>query len=382
MRENTIILCRFCNTPLKHTFANLGMSPLANLYIKKEDLTKKENFYPLHVYVCGNCFLVQLPEFETAENIFSDYAYFSSYTDSWVEHARNYVENVIPRFSLDAKSLVIEIASNDGYLLQFFKQNNIPILGIEPAGNVAAVAILKGIPTLKKFFGKILARNLNKRNKLADLVIANNVLAHVPDLNDFMAGLKLILKRNGVITLEFPHLLALISKNEFDTIYHEHFSYFSLLAVDKVLTAHGLFIFDVEELTTHGGSLRIYAQNSDSKRFSRTFRFEKVLQKEIKTGLGKLSTYLEFNQKVNRIKLDTLKFLIDAKRKGKTIAGYGAPAKGNTFLNYCSIGTDFIDYTVDINPHKQNHFLPGSHIPIVSESNVFKTKPDYLFILP
>jgi 2-polyprenyl-3-methyl-5-hydroxy-6-metoxy-1,4-benzoquinol methylase len=341
-----------------------------------------EPFYPLEVHVCQNCFLVQLQEFESPENIFGDYSYFSSYSDTWLTHCKHYVQKVIERFGTDSQSLVIEIASNDGYLLQYFVAENIPVLGIEPARNVAEVAIKKGIPTEIDFLGMETAKRLASAGEKADLLIGNNVLAHVPNLNDFVAGMKIILKPHGLITMEFPHLMRLIEEVQFDTIYHEHFSYFSFLTVEKVFSAHRLIIFDVEEIPTHGGSLRIYAKHQEDRRNPITDRVLELRQHEMNQGYMDLNTYLTFPQKVTAIKREILKFFIQAQAKGKTIVGYGAPAKGNTLLNYCGIKTDFLTYTVDRSPHKQGHYLPGSHIPIESPEKIRETKPDFLFILP
>ncbi len=373
--------CRFCGNSLNHTFVDLGMSPLSNAYLKVEHINCAEKFYPLHSYVCEKCFLVQLEEFETPEDIFSDYAYFSSYSDTWLSHAKSYTQLMVERFGFDQTSQVIEIASNDGYLLQYFQKKGIPVLGIEPAANVAKVAEEKGIPSLVKFFGVQTAKELVAEGKQADLLLGNNVLAHVPDLNDFVAGMKIVLKSQGILTMEFPHVLQLIQHNQFDTIYHEHFSYFSFLTVEKIFATHGLTLFDVEELSTHGGSLRIYGRHSD-RDGKISHRVTELKAKEIQAGLNQIETYLGFGEKVKSIKRDLLSFLIDAKNQGKSIVGYGAPAKGNTLLNYCGIRTDLLDYTVDRSPHKQGLFLPGTHIPIYNPDKVEKTKPDYLLILP
>jgi 2-polyprenyl-3-methyl-5-hydroxy-6-metoxy-1,4-benzoquinol methylase len=376
--------CRFCQNPLHHTFVNLGGSPISNDFLTLEQLDKAEKFYPLHTYVCDQCFLVQLPEVESREHIFSDgdYAYFSSYSESWLKHCKKYTNLMIERFGFDQSSQVVEIASNDGYLLQYFQNQKIPVLGIEPATNVAAVAEAKGIPTLTKFFGIQTARELVDLGKQADLLLGNNVLAHVPDLNDFVAGLKLLLKLEGIITIEFPHLLQLITQNQFDTIYHEHFSYFSFLTVERVFAAHGLTLFDVEELPTHGGSLRIYGRHSEHTKLTVTSRIAELKAREGAAKLDCIDTYLDFTKQVEIIKRQLLTFLIQAKTEGKSIVGYGAPAKGNTLLNYCGVGTDFIDYTVDLSPHKQGLFLPGTHIPIYSPDQIAETKPDYILILP
>jgi SAM-dependent methyltransferase len=373
--------CRFCSNLLKHTFVDLGMSPLSNAYLKLDTINKAEKFYPLHAYVCDNCFLVQLEEFETPDHIFSDYAYFSSYSETWLRHAENYTELMTQRFGLNENSQVIEIASNDGYLLQYFQKQNIPVLGIEPAANVAKVAEEKGIPSLVKFFGVSTAQELVAQGKQADLLLGNNVLAHVPDLNDFVAGMKIVLKPDGILTMEFPHVLQLILQNQFDTIYHEHFSYFSFLTVEKVFATHGLTLFDVEELPTHGGSLRIYGQHNDGKK-PISDRVSKLKTKEIEAGLEQRETYLGFGEQVQATKRHLLSFLIDIKNQGKSVVGYGAPAKGNTLLNYCGIRTDLLDYTVDRSPYKQGLFLPGTHIPIYHPDKIIETKPDYLLILP
>ncbi len=376
--------CRFCGTHLKYTFADLGHSPIANDNLCQEQLSQAEKFYPLHAYICENCLLVQLEEFETPDHIFGDgdYAYFSSYSDSWLDHAKAYTDLMVGRFDLDANSKVIEIASNDGYLLQYFVEKGIPVLGIEPASNVAAAAEEKGVPSLVKFFGVETAKELANSDKQADLLLGNNVLAHVPDLNDFVSGMKIALKPQGIITMEFPHLLQLMQNNQFDTIYHEHFSYFSFLTVEKIFDHHGLTLFDVEELTTHGGSLRIYGRHKDNLTQPISERVSTLKQKETGAGLDNLQTYLDFEDRIKSTKRKLLNFLIEAKNQGKTIVGYGAPAKGNTLLNYCGVRTDFIDYTVDRNPHKQSLYLPGSHIPIVGPERIFETKPDYVLILP
>jgi 2-polyprenyl-3-methyl-5-hydroxy-6-metoxy-1,4-benzoquinol methylase len=374
--------CRFCGLKLQHTFVDLGMSPLCESYVTADRLNSMEAFYPLHVYVCERCFLVQLEEFVSPEEIFSEYAYFSSYSDSWLEHAKAYAEKMVERFNLDANSQVVEIASNDGYLLQYFVAKGIPVLGIEPARNVAEVAIQRGISTVVLFFGEKTACELAVEDKQADLLIGNNVLAQVPDLNDFVGGMKILLKPKGVFTIEFPHLLPLVEENQFDTIYHEHFSYFSLLTAQKIFAAHGLTIFDVEELTTHGGSLRIYGCHTEDASKSLTTSVSNVITREVTAGFTRLSYYFNFAEKVRETKRKLLEFLIDARRANKTIAGYGAPGKGNTLLNYCGIRTDFVDYTVDRNPYKQGKFLPGSHIPIFPTEKIKETKPDYILILP
>ena len=374
--------CRFCDTTLEHTFVDLGMSPLCESYLTPEQLNEMEPFYPLHVYVCDRCFLVQLLEYVNPQEIFSEYAYFSSYSDSWLQHAKSYTEKMTQRFGLNSSSQVVEIASNDGYLLQYFVAQKIPVLGIEPAANVATVATNKGIPTLVKFFGEKTANELVAKGKQADLVLGNNVLAHVPDLNDFVKGIKVLLKPEGVITMEFPHLMRLIEENQFDTIYHEHFCYFSFITVEKVFAAHGLRIFDVEELSTHGGSLRIYGCHIEDKSKQTSVQVKELKAREEAAGFNNIENYFSFSKKVEETKFKLLDFLITAKREGKSIAGYGAPGKGNTLLNYCGIRSDFIDYTVDRNPYKQGKLLPGTHIPIFHPDKIKETKPDYLLILP
>jgi 2-polyprenyl-3-methyl-5-hydroxy-6-metoxy-1,4-benzoquinol methylase len=359
------------------------MSPLSNGFLKSEQLNKAEKFYPLHAYVCEKCLLVQLEEFESPDHIFAnDYAYFSSYSESWLNHAKQYTDLMINRFQFNQSSRVIEIASNDGYLLQFFQAQSIPVLGIEPATNVAQVAIEKGVDTLVKFFGVETAQELVGQGKKADLLLGNNVLAHVPNINDFVAGMKIVLKLEGIITMEFPHLLRLIEQSQFDTIYHEHFSYLSFVTVEKIFAHHGLTLFDVEELPTHGGSLRIYAKHSENNKIKIDQRVEALKEVERQKGLGNLETYLNFSRKVQETKRKLLSFLIQVKIDGKTVVGYGAAAKGNTLLNYCGIRTDFIDYTCDRSPHKQGKFLPGTHIPIYSPDKIAETKPDYVLILP
>lgn len=375
-------LCRFCGAALRHTFVDLGVSPLSNSYLKRDELNRMEPFYPLHARVCEQCFLVQLGEFESPENIFSDYAYFSSYSESWLRHARDYTNLARERFNLDERSQVIEIASNDGYLLQYFVEKKIPVLGIEPAANVASAAQARGVPTITKFFGTATATELAVEGRKADLLLGNNVLAHVPDLNDFVAGLKILLKPAGVVTMEFPHLMRLMHGRQFDTIYHEHFSYFSFITVEKVFARHGLTIFDVEELETHGGSLRIYARHAEDESREVGSRVPELRGREIEAGIERLETYLNFTDQVRETKRALLTFLIEARREGKTVAGYGAPAKGNTLLNYCGVRTDFLDYTVDASPHKQGRFLPGTRIPIFAPSKLKETRPDYILILP
>ncbi len=377
----SIATCRFCGRPLQHTFANLGMSPLANSYLKPEQLNQIERYYPLHALVCEGCFLVQLQEFESPEAIFGNYAYFSSFSDSLLRHAKAYVEMAVNRFQLNSKSQVVEIASNDGYLLQYFVEKGIPVLGVEPAANVAEAAMKRGIPSLVKFFGVRTAREMAQEGWQADLLIGNNVLAHVPDLNDFVAGIKIVLKPEGVVTMEFPHLVRLMEDGLFDTIYHEHFSYFSFLTVEQVFAKHGLVLFDVEEVQTQGGSLRIYGRHAVHGARVVSPRVTAMRERERELKLDRLEPYRAFSERVMRVKRNLLRFLIEAKDSNKTIAAYGAPAKGNTLLNYCGIRTDFIDYTMDRSPHKQGHYLPGSHIPILPPDAIRNTKPDYLLIL-
>ncbi len=373
--------CRFCGTPLTHVFADLGMSPLANSYLSEEELGQMEPFYPLRALVCHECFLVQLEDYETPDVIFSDYAYFSSYSSTWLEHSKRYVEMAIERFELDSGSQVVELASNDGYLLQYFMEREIPVLGIEPAANVAQVARDKGVRTLVKFFGRATAREVAAMMK-ADLIIGNNVLAHVPDLNDFVAGIKIVLGPRGVVTMEFPHLLHLIGRNEWDTIYHEHFSYFSFRTVGRVFERHGMTLFDVEELPTHGGSLRIYGRHAEDETKPITERARELTEREHEGGFDRLETYLGFSEEVRQAKWELLEFLIARRREGNRIAAYGAPAKGNTLLNYCGVGRDMIEYTCDLNPHKQGHYLPGTRIPIRPPDAIRETQPDLVFILP
>lgn len=378
-----MVLCRACNNELREPFLSLGNSPLSNAFLSKEELNQMEIYYPLDIYVCEKCYLVQLEEFENAKNIFSsEYAYFSSYSESWLQHCKNYTEMMISRFGFDKDSFVVEIASNDGYLLQYFRQHDIPVLGIEPASNTAEVAIKKGIPTDITFFDTPYARKMKKSGKFANLIIGNNVLAHNPNLNDFVEGLKILLKPDGIITMEFPHLLKIIEGNQFDTIYHEHFSYFSFYTVQKLFSSHDLELFDVEEIPTHGGSLRIYGKHKKDKSRAVTSRVGNLLEKEKSSGLLDLKTYYSFGKKVESTKRKLLQFLIQAKNEGKKIVGYGAPAKGNTLLNYCGIRADFLDYTVDRSPHKQNKYLPGTHIPIKHPDKIKEDKPDYILILP
>jgi hypothetical protein len=374
--------CRFCGHAIRQTFVDLGMSPLCQTHVTAAQLNQMEPFYPLHARVCEYCWLVQLPEFVAPTDIFSEYAYFSSYADSWVEHARLYCESVCQRFGIDRNKRVIEVASNDGYLLKHFVSKGVPVLGVEPAANVAAVAMKNGIPSLVKFFGRDTAREVVVNFGHADLLIGNNVLAHVPDLNDFVAGLELLLGDDGVITMEFPHLLELMQHNQFDTIYHEHFSYFSFLTVNEVFRSHALTLFDVERLSTHGGSLRIYASRATDSSHPVSRRVAELLELEEKFGLTRLDPYNAFAERVRETKRALLEFLIAAKRAGKRVVGYGAPGKGNTLLNYCGIGTDFLDFTVDRNPYKQGKFTPGTHIPILSPDRLQGAGADYVLILP
>ena len=374
--------CRFCGAGLQRTFVDLGLSPLCETYPSVTDFNRGEVYYPLHVYVCENCFLVQLEQYESAENIFGDYAYFSSYSDSWLKHCEDYCHKMAKRFRLNERSFVVEVASNDGYLLQYFARQHVPMLGIEPASNVANVAVEKGVPTLVRFFGSELAKELAAEGRCADLVLGNNVLAQVPDLNDFVEGLKVLLKPDGVLTLEFPHLLKLIELNEFDTIYHEHFSYFSILTTVRIMEAHGLKVFDVEELKSHGGSLRVYACRAESRTHAVLPSVEHLIAEEKRAGLDSPEGYKGFAGQVEETKFALVEFLLTAARQGKSVAGYGAPGKSATLLHYCGIGKDLIEYTVDRSPYKQGRFLPGNHIPIFHPDRIRETKPDYIVILP
>jgi C-methyltransferase C-terminal domain/Putative zinc binding domain/Methyltransferase domain len=374
--------CRFCAAELSTTFVDLGMSPLCQTHIEPHELNAMERFYPLHAWVCGQCFLVQLEEYVSPDAIFSDYAYFSSYSDSWVEHAKRYAESMIERSKLGSSSLVMEIASNDGYLLQHFKNRGVPCRGIEPAANVAEAAVAKGIPTTVKFFGRKTATEVAQEHGQPDLLLGNNVLAHVPDINDFVGGMKILLKQGGVITMEFPHLLKLMDENQFDTIYHEHFSYLSFGSVEKIFAHHGLRLFDVDQIPTHGGSLRIYGCHADDSSHPNAPAVEQLRKEEISRGLTNLATYGKFEAQVKATKRNLLKFLIEKRDQGKTVVGYGAPGKGNTLLNYCGIRTDFLDYTVDRSPHKAGRYTPGTHIPIVDPARIKETKPDFVLILP
>ncbi|AHJ98387.1 C-methyltransferase [Hymenobacter swuensis DY53] len=375
--------CRFCGAPLDFTFVNLGTSPLCQDHVRPHAFNRAEAFYPLHARVCRDCFLVQLDEFVTSEEIFqNDYAYFSSYSASWLRHARRYTDMATERFGLTKNSLVVEVASNDGYLLQYFVEKEIPVLGIEPAANVAGHAQAKGINTLVRFFGRDTARYVAELSGQADLLLGNNVLAHVPNINDFVAGMQILLKPSGVITMEFPHLLRLMEGNQFDTIYHEHFSYLSFYTVERIFAHHGLTLFDVEELPTHGGSLRIFARHTADTTHPVTRRVRALREQELEAGITDLAYYADFEEKAKETKRKLLEFLIEARREGKTVVGYGAPGKGNTLLNYCGIRTDFMEYTVDVSPHKQGNFLPGTRIPICHPDRIRQTRPDYVLILP
>jgi hypothetical protein len=373
--------CRFCDAELTRTFVDLGRSPLANSLLRADDIDRSEPTYPLHVFVCERCLLVQVAEFAPAANIFSDYLYFSSYSQLWLDHCRDYANRMVERYRLNASSLVVEVASNDGYLLQYFKECGIDVLGVEPAANVAKAAQGKGIATEVAFFGVETARRLRAAGRSADLMAANNVLAHVPDLHDFVGGFKILLKLLGTATFEFPHLLRLMAENQFDTIYHEHFSYFSFHVVDKVFAKHELRIYDVESLSTHGGSLRLFVCHHDAP-FPRTGNVDEMIASERAAGLDRIEGYAGFANSVVDIKCELLDFLIEARNAGKSVVGYGAPAKGNTLLNYCGVGPELLAYTVDISPHKQGRYLPGVQIPICEPGHIFETKPDFLLILP
>jgi hypothetical protein len=374
--------CRFCKTPLTQTFVDLGMSPLCEDFVKPGRQNEMERFYPLHAYVCPECYLVQVEEFVSPDVIYRDYSYFSSYSDSWLDHAKRYTEYVINRFDIGKNSLVAELASNDGYLLQFFKGRQVPVLGIEPAHTVANAAMEKGIRTEMKFFGTSVVSELIAKYGKPDLLIGNNVLAHVPNINDFVSAMKSFLRPGGVITMEFPHLLKLIEGNQFDTIYHEHFSYLSFTTVNTIFSHHGLDLFDVEELPTHGGSLRIFAKHHEDRTKLVSQAVPALLTREDEVGITDMAYYADFTERVINTKWNVLEFLITAKRKGKTIAGYGAPGKSATLLNYCGIRTDFIDYTVDRNPRKHGCYMAGVHIPIFPPEKIRETKPDYVFIMP
>ncbi len=381
-RISTKAHCRFCSAPLSQTFVDLGMSPLCESYLTADQLNEMEPFYPLHVKVCEECFLVQLEQYVSAEHIFTEYAYFSSYSDSWLKHSSNYVDMISERLALGAQSLAVELASNDGYLLQYFVKKGIPVLGVEPAVNVAKVAEQKGVATLVEFFGCQTARQMVADGQAADLIIGNNVLAQVPDLNDFVGGIRILLKAGGVVTLEFPHLERLMAENQYDTIYHEHFSYFSLITVEKIFAAHGLVLFDVDEIPTHGGSIRIYLRQAEDFSKPVSPAVVSLRERELAAGLDRMETYTKFAEKVKESKRALLELLIRLRREGKRVAGYGAPGKGNTLLNYCGIRTDFLEFTVDRNPYKHGRFLPGTHIPIYSPEQIQYRRPDYILILP
>ena len=375
--------CRFCESALTNIFLDLGMSPMANSFLKSTELDTKEPHYPLCSYVCSNCFLVQLDEFEKPQEIFSNYAYFSSFSTTWLDHVKEFVNQLINQFKIDKEKHVIEIASNDGYLLQHFKKKDIPILGIEPAKNIASYAESKGIPTINKFFGVDTAQELAQNGQKADFLIAFNVMPHVPNLNDFVNGLKMLLNPDGILIIQFSaYLLKLIELNEFDMIYHEHFSYFSLGTLKKIFSELKLKIFDAEELSIHGGSLRLYIIHEENNSYQKSTRVDQILEKEKQFGLLETSTYDNFTKNIQNVKQDICNFFVEARKENKKIVCYGAPAKGNTLLNFCGIGKDFIEYTVDKNPHKQELFLPGTHIPIYSPEKILSTKPDYLLILP
>ena len=375
--------CRFCNTELKHVFIDLVNSPASNSFLTEEELNEPEVFYPLKVFTCHKCFLVQVDEYKKSDKIFDNrYVYFSSYSKSWLKHAQQYTEMMMNRFGVDKQSRVVEIASNDGYLLQYYKEKNIPVLGVEPTANTAEVAKSKGIETVVDFFGVRLAKELASKSLHADVLLGNNVLAHVPDIIDFVGGMKILLKKNGVITMEFPHLLQLVANNQFDTIYHEHFSYLSFTTVKSIFESQDLELFDVDELPTHGGSLRIYAKHREDASKQIGSNVERMLKMEQDAGITDIKYYSNFSEKALKIKIDVLTFLAGQKKQGRNVAAYGAAAKGNTLLNYCGVKNDLISYVVDANPHKQNKFLPASHIPVVNEEHLKNDKPDFVIILP
>jgi len=374
--------CRFCGAVLTTSMVNLGMSPLCESYLRADQLNEMEPFYPLHVHACEACLLVQLEEYVDPSEIFTEYAYFSAYSDSWLDHARRYVESAIDRFGLGAEHLVVEVGSNDGYLLQYFVERGVPVLGIDPAANVAEAALARNVPTRVAFFGATTATEVVGEGRRADLVVGNNVLAQVPDVNDFVAGVAIVLAPNGVATFEFPHLLRLMDENQFDTIYHEHFSYFSLLAAERIFASHGLTVFDVDELPTHGGSLRLYLRHADRDDPPVAEQVGGLRMRELAARLDRMGTYAAVEDRVRGTKRALLDLLIELKGAGHTIAAYGAAGKGNTLLNYCGIREDFVDYVVDRNPYKQGRFLPGSHIPILHPDRIAETRPDYVLILP
>jgi hypothetical protein len=375
--------CRFCKAPIEHVFIDLVNAPASNSFLTAIELNEPETFYPLKVFVCDNCKLVQIEEYKKSDAIFNgEYLYFSSYSTSWLAHSKAYADLMVNRFKFNPSSLVVEIASNDGYLLQYFKEKEIPVMGIEPTKNTAEVAINKGILTVTEFFGVKLAKQLVEQGKKADLLLGNNVLAHVPDINDFVAGMKILLNEKGVITMEFPHLVQLIDNNQFDTIYHEHFSYLSFFTVKKIFEAHDLEMFDVEEIPTHGGSLRIYAKHKEDVSKTISNHVAALINQEIKKGITNNAYYKGFQLKAEQVKIDLWSFLLEQKKAGKKVVGYGAAAKGNTLLNYCGIKNDLIDFVVDANPHKQNKYLPASHIPVVDIEYLNLAKPDFILILP
>jgi len=382
MKKQLVPKCRFCNASLKQVFVDLGETPLANSFLTREMIDNEEENFPLKALVCNECYLVQLEEFETPKNIFSDYAYFSSYSKLFLNHAKNYVDMISDRLHIEQSSFVVEIASNDGYLLQFFKQKNIPLLGIEPAKNVAKIAEDKGIETISEFFGKEFAEKLIKKHKKADLIICNNVIAHVPKINDFVSGLKVLMSEKGVATIEFPHLMELVKHNQFDTIYHEHFSYFSFFVMQRILEKMGLKVFDVEKISTHGGSLRLFCTHSENKVIKIQESVYDLLEFEKEKGMMEITYYQKFSKKVTSVINQFIEFCNDVKKEGKTIVGYGAPAKANTLLNCSKIKQDVIEYVVDLSPHKQGLYLPGSHIHIKSPEMIKKSKPDYVIIFP
>jgi SAM-dependent methyltransferase len=374
--------CRFCRTPLRHRVVDLGMHPLCESFLSADQVDTMEPFYPLHAWVCHECFLVQINDYVTADHIFDEYAYFSSYSTSWLEHAKRYVDMISERIALGDDSFVVELASNDGYLLQYFVERGVPCLGIEPAKNVAEVAIAKGVPTDVSYFGVEKAQQMAATGQMADLVCGANVLAQVPDLNDFVAGIPIVLKPGGVVTIEFPHVMTTIDGNQFDQIYHEHFCYFGLLSTERIFAGHGMTIFDVDEVPTHGGSLRIYACHAGDESHPVTARVDELRRREIEAGYADMAMYEQFEETVRETKRKILELLIEAKRAGKTIVGYGAPGKGNTLLNYCGIRQDFLDFTVDRNPYKHGRFTPGTHIPIFPPEKIDEVQPDYILILP